>query len=83
MVNEHILSNKENDVKSSHFIGANTDFVWQWPNRDMNYIHRKEEMDDAKIREIQWMTYLRYIQAFGSRTSLPCLVMKEKEQMPG
>ena len=47
------------------------------------YIHGKEEMDDDKIREIQWMTYLRYIQAFGSRTSLPCLVMKEKEQGPG
>ena len=49
----------------------------------MNFIHKKEEMEDTKIRQIQWMTYLRYIQAFGSRTSLTCLVMKEKEQWPG
>ena len=49
----------------------------------MNFIHEKEEMEDTKIHKIQRMTYLRYIQAFGSRTSLPCLVMREKEQGPG
>ena len=51
-------------------------------NRDMNYIHRKEEIDDTNIREIQWTTYLCYIQAFGSRTSLPCLVMKGRSRGP-
>ena len=46
----------------------------------MNYIHGKEEMDDTKIREIQWMAYLRYNQAFGSRTSPPGKGMKEYGQ---